>query len=72
MELKYTAVIVEPRKHKAIEFVLNNICECLSMNWNIVFFHGCNNEEYVKNIIDKVGKNGQILQASDSKVMSGI
>ena len=52
MELNYTAVIVEPRKHKAIEFVLNNVCECLSMNWNIVFFHGCNNEEYVKNIID--------------------
>jgi len=24
MENKYTAIIVEPRKHKALEFVLNN------------------------------------------------
>jgi hypothetical protein len=53
MDFKYNAVIVEPRKHKAIEFVINNVCECLSMEWNIIFFHGSNNEDYVKNIIYK-------------------
>lgn len=52
MEYKYNAIIIEPRKHKAIEFVLTNVCECLSNEWGIIFFHGDNNEEYVKNIIN--------------------
>jgi hypothetical protein len=52
MDYKYTAIIVEPRKHKALSFVLNNILECLSQEWKIVFFHGINNVEYSKNIVD--------------------
>jgi hypothetical protein len=47
----YTAVIVEPRKHKALEFVLNNFLENLSKEWNIIIFHGNQNEDYVKDII---------------------
>ena len=54
MSYKYTAIIVEPRKHKALEFVLNNILECLSKEWNIVFFHGINNIEYSENIVNKL------------------
>jgi hypothetical protein len=50
---KYNAIIIEPRKHKAIEFVLNNICECLSNEWGIIFFHGKNNIEYVTKIVEK-------------------
>ena len=30
MIYKHKAIIIEPRKHKALEFVLNNILECLS------------------------------------------
>lgn len=54
MSYKYTAIIVEPRKHKALEFVLNNMLECLSNDWNIVFFHGINNIEYSTNIVNKL------------------
>jgi hypothetical protein len=50
--MKYTAMIIEPRKHKAIEFVLNNILECLNDDWSIVFFHGNHNQEYVSNIVN--------------------
>jgi len=48
----YTAVIVEPRKHKALKFVLNNFLENLSSEWNIIIFHGNQNEQYLKDIIE--------------------
>jgi hypothetical protein len=47
----YTAVIVEPRKHKALEFVLRNFLTNLSAEWNIIVFHGTENIEFVKAII---------------------
>lgn len=50
---KYTAIIIEPREHKALEFVLTNFLENLSDDWNIIIFHGNNNVEYIKNIINK-------------------
>jgi hypothetical protein len=37
---KYTALIIEPRKHKALEFVLKNFLENLSNEWSIIIFHG--------------------------------
>jgi hypothetical protein len=49
---KYTAVIIEPRKHKALKYVLNNFMENLDENWNFIIFHGNNNLEYVNNIIN--------------------
>ena len=49
---KYTAVIVEPREHKALEFVLKNFMENLDENWGFVIFHGTKNETYLKNIIN--------------------
>ena len=47
MYFKYTAVIVEPRKHKALGFVLKNFLNNLSDEWNIILFHGIENEEYI-------------------------
>ena len=47
----YTAIIIEPRKHKALSFVLNNILENLSNEWNIIIFHGNLNKEYIEHII---------------------
>jgi hypothetical protein len=52
---KYTAIIIEPRKHAALKFVLNNFLENLSDEWCIIIFHGTNNIEYVKNIIAELG-----------------
>ena len=49
---KYTAFIIEPRKHKALEFVLKNFLENLSNEWSFIIFHGNLNKEYVKNIVD--------------------
>jgi len=51
---KYTAIIIEPRKHKALEFVLNNACECLSDEWRIILFHGKKNDEYSIEIVKKL------------------
>ena len=53
-EFKYTAIIVEPRKHKALEFVLNNSCDCLSDEWKVILFHGKNNNEYANEIVTRL------------------
>jgi hypothetical protein len=52
MESKYTALIIEPRKHTALEFVLDNFLENLNNDWNIIIYHGTNNKEYLQNIIN--------------------
>jgi len=54
MTYKYTAIIIEPRKHKALNFVLNNMIECLPNDWKIILFHGIHNEEYSINTINKL------------------
>ena len=56
MNYKYTAIIIEPRKHKALNFVLSNMLDCLSNEWKIIFFHGNNNIEYSKNICNNLNK----------------
>ena len=48
----YTAVIVEPREHKAFEFVLDNFLKNLSNEWNFIIFHGNKNEQFVNDIIN--------------------
>lgn len=48
---KYTAIIIEPRCHNALSFVLQNFFENLSDEWGVIIFHGTKNEQYVKNII---------------------
>jgi len=47
----YTAVIIEPREHKALSLVLKNFLENLSDEWNIIIMHGNKNINYVENII---------------------
>jgi hypothetical protein len=46
------AVIVETRKHRALEFVLNNVMSILPNEWNLQIFHGTHNKEYIKDIIN--------------------
>ena len=48
---KYTAIIVEPRKHKALSFVLHNFLQNLSDEWNIILFHGNQNIEFINEIL---------------------
>ena len=54
----YTAIIVEPRKHKALPFVLENYLTNLSEDWSFIIFHGKKNLEFIINIInDKLNKH---------------
>jgi hypothetical protein len=50
MNERRTAIIIEPREHKALPFVLKNFCKNLDDNWDIIIVHGTNNEIFVKNI----------------------
>jgi len=54
---KYTAIIVEPREHKALDYVLTNFYNNLSDEWQIIIFHGKNNLDFINNIINKFDKN---------------
>ena len=47
----YSAVIVEPREHPALELVLDNFIQNLSNDWNFIIFHGNNNLPFINNII---------------------
>jgi len=48
----YTAIIVEPRKYKSMEFVLRNFLENLDERWSFMIFHGIDNKIWLENIID--------------------
>jgi hypothetical protein len=63
----YTAIIIEPRKHKALEFVLNNFWDNLDKRWAFVILHGTDNEEFVKNIVNKT-KNASRTQLVNMRV----
>lgn len=47
---KNIVVIVEPRKHKAMRFVLQNLLE--NQDWDIQIFHGYDNKHYILDILD--------------------
>jgi Protein of unknown function (DUF5672) len=51
---QYTAIIVEPRKHKALEFVISNFLQNLDDNWNVILFHGTDNETFAQEIAKKI------------------
>ena len=54
MTYLYTAIIVEPRKHAALQFVLQNFLENLSDEWKIIIFHGSENVDFVKDIVTQI------------------
>ena len=49
----YSAIIVEPREHPALSFVLNNFLKNLSNDWLIIIMHGTKNGKYIDSIISK-------------------
>ena len=49
---KFSAIIVEPRSHPALEFVLKNAIDHLSDEWTIIIMHGTKNKEFVENIVN--------------------
>ena len=47
----YTAVIVEPREHSALQFVMKSFLENLDERWKFIIFHGNKNEEFILDMI---------------------
>ena len=48
----YTALIIEPRKHPALQFVLKNFLENLDERWEFMVFHGTENEQWLIDMIE--------------------
>tara|TARA_B100000424_G_scaffold270274_1_gene269163 strand:- start:530 stop:1348 length:819 start_codon:yes stop_codon:yes gene_type:complete len=61
--MKKTAFISEPRKHKALKFVLENFLSILPEEWYVQINHGTHNFDYIKSIIDK----SEIISNANSK-----
>lgn len=49
----YTAVLVEPRQHIGIHYVIQNALNSLSSDWSVLFVHGKNNSAYAKEVLRK-------------------
>lgn len=58
----FTAVIVEPRRHPALAFVLKNMATLLPDGWKILVFHGNTNGEFVQDIIDDMEHPSRFLK----------
>jgi len=61
--VKRVAFISEPRKHRALKFVLENFLSVLPEEWYVQVNHGTHNIDYIKNIVDE----SEILSEADSK-----
>lgn len=48
----YTAIIIEPREHPAMKFVLNNFLNNLDNRWSFMIFHGIDNKDWLEDIIN--------------------
>jgi hypothetical protein len=53
----YTAVIVEPRRHPALGFVLRNAVENLPAEWKILVFHGTTNHDFLESILNTLPRD---------------
>ena len=49
--MRKAAIIIEPRKHKALEFVLQKFHDALPDDWITILFHGNQNEQFVETIL---------------------
>ena len=49
---KCTAIILEPRKHRALSFVVKNVLENLDSKWNVRIYHGTKNREFVEALLE--------------------
>lgn len=53
-KVKYSMVIVEPRKHGNFEFVCKTMLRFTSNAWGLYVFHGTDNEVFVKDALKQV------------------
>ena len=60
--MKKVAFLTEPRKHKALKFVLENFLSILPDEWYVQINHGTHNIDYIKNAVDE----SEIISNADS------
>jgi len=53
----YTIVLIEPRKHKALDYVIRNALDNLDERWGLLIFHGTNNKIYLDKIVEALTDN---------------
>ena len=69
----YTAIIVEPRNHPALFFVLDNFLSNLnSHEWSLVILHGTENIDYLEDIIVRLQNERKHNQDRIQKVNLGV
>jgi hypothetical protein len=67
----YTALIIEPRKHSALQFVLKNFLENLDERWQFIIFHGTENEMWVRDMINEhFNSNKDRIQLNNLNVVN--
>ena len=49
-----TVVLVEPRRHAALEFLLRNVLENLDTTWSVLLIHGTLNKDYIERILERL------------------
>jgi hypothetical protein len=49
-----TVVLVEPRRHAALEFLLRNVLENLGSTWSVLVIHGTLNKDYVEAAMNRL------------------
>ena len=60
--MKKIAFLSEPRRHKALKFVLENFLSILPKEWYVQVNHGTHNIDYIKSIVDE----SKILSEADT------
>jgi hypothetical protein len=65
----YTAIIVEPRKHKALEYVLNNFTTNLDNKlWKFIIYCSLDNKSFVEDIKNKLNIEIYIIPICNSNL----
>lgn len=54
MQSDKVAVIVEPRQHQHLSYVIHNVLHFLGSGWGLVIFHGTSNCAMVEHIAEKI------------------
>ena len=65
----YTAIILEPRKHKAMEFVLANFLDNLDERWSFIIYHGTENGQWLNEMINR---NPYILKNKNRIILKSL
>lgn len=58
----FGAVIVEPRRHPALKFVLQNVLDCTPIGTQVIWFHGTTTKDWAQQIQQELGVERVLLR----------